>query len=113
MDGPPPPLVGEDDHNHDYEKYQCGYLFAGWGISDTWMGLILLAFSLIVLCSCLVLLVKLLNSLMKESMAKAIKEFINADFPYVPWLTGYLAILLGAVVTMVIQVRDLPTREKK
>ena len=32
-----------------------------------------------------------------------IRKTINADVPYVPWLTGYLAILMGAVLTFVVQ----------
>ena len=36
-------------------------------------------------------------------MAKLIKRFVNADIKYVPWLTGYLALALGAVLTFVVQ----------
>lgn len=32
-----------------------------------------------------------------------IKKTINADIPYVPWLTGYIAILVGAVMTFLVQ----------
>ena len=42
---------------------------AGWGLGDAVLGLILLVFSLFVLCSCLVVLVKILNSMMKDKMA--------------------------------------------
>jgi len=38
---------------------------------------------------CLVLLVKILNSMMKDKMAEFIKTTFNSDLPYVPWLTGY------------------------
>lgn len=41
------------------------------------MGLVLLAGSLVVLCTCLILLVKLLNSLLKGQVAKAIQKVIN------------------------------------
>lgn len=53
----------------EYEKYQCGYLFANIGISDVWVGLILLVISLTLLSVCLVCLVKILNSLMENQMA--------------------------------------------
>lgn len=36
-------------------------------------------------------------------MAMIIKKTINADIPYVPWLTGYIAILVGAVMTFLVQ----------
>ena len=32
-----------------------------------------------------------------------VKKFINADIPKVPWLTGYIAILVGAVMTFLVQ----------
>ncbi len=86
-----------------YEKYQCDYVLAGWGLSDTWVGLILLAFSLALLCTCLILLVKILNSLMRDKMAFLIKKFLNADVPRAAWLTGYLAILVGMGITFLVQ----------
>jgi len=36
-------------------------------------------------------------------MALVIQRTINANIPYVPWLTGYLAILVGAAATFVMQ----------
>lgn len=36
-------------------------------------------------------------------MANIIKRVINAKIPYAPWLTGYFAILVGAVVTFLVQ----------
>ena len=41
--------------------------------------------------------------LVSGSVAKLIKRFVNADIKYVPWLTGYLALALGAVLTFVVQ----------
>ena len=32
-----------------------------------------------------------------------IKKALNADIPCVPWLTGYLAMAIGAVVTFLVQ----------
>ena len=37
------------------------------------------------------------------TLATLLKKFINADIPYVPWLTGYVAILVGAVMTFLVQ----------
>ena len=37
------------------------------------------------------------------TLANLLKKFINADIPYVPWLTGYVAILLGAIMTFLVQ----------
>ena len=41
--------------------------------------------------------------LLTGSVAKLIKKFVNADIKYVPWLTGYIALLMGAVLTFVVQ----------
>eukprot|EP00061_Rhincodon_typus_P012164 g37731.t1 len=49
-------------------------------MSDLVVGLILLAGSLVVLCTCLVLIVKLLNAMLRGQVAKAIKNVINTDF---------------------------------
>ena len=42
-------------------------------------------------------------SFLTGSLATLLKKFINADIPYVPWLTGYNAIVVGAVMTFVVQ----------
>ncbi|ROT81759.1 sodium-dependent phosphate transporter [Penaeus vannamei] len=72
-------------------------------IKHSQVGIILLIGSLLILCTALVLIVKILNSMMKGKMAVIIKKTINADIPYVPWLTGYIAILVGAVMTFLVQ----------
>ncbi|XP_036162868.1 sodium-dependent phosphate transport protein 2C isoform X2 [Myotis myotis] len=86
------------------EQLPCHHLFSGTALSDLAVGLILLAGSLLVLCSCLVLIVKLLNSVLRGRIAQAVRTVINADFPFpFGWLSGYLAILVGAGMTFVLQ----------
>nr|XP_044634233.1 sodium-dependent phosphate transport protein 2C isoform X6 [Equus asinus] len=80
------------------------HLFAGTALTDLAVGFILLAASLLGLCSCLVLLVKLLNSVLRGRVAQAVRTVINADFPFpFGWLSGYLAILVGASLTFMLQ----------
>lgn len=86
----------------------CSFLLSimgqnGWGLSDTWLGLFLLAFSLTLLCGCLIALMKILNSVLGSQMASFITRTINAEIPYVPWLTGYVFIAVGAVITMIVR----------
>uniref|UniRef100_A0A8B9Z5X4 Sodium-dependent phosphate transport protein 2A n=1 Tax=Buteo japonicus TaxID=224669 RepID=A0A8B9Z5X4_9AVES len=85
----------------------CGtgeHLFTDTPLPDLAVGLVLLAGSLIVLCTCLILLVKLLNSLLKGQVAKAIQKVINTDLPHpLSWLTGYFAMVVGAGMTFVVQ----------
>ncbi|KAM8934814.1 sodium-dependent phosphate transport protein 2C isoform 2-T2 [Pelodytes ibericus] len=83
---------------------KCTHIFVDIHLSDMEIGFILLIASLLVLCTCLILIVKLLNSVLKGQIATVIKKIINADFPFpFSWLTGYLAILVGAVMTFVVQ----------
>uniref|UniRef100_A0A9L0S5J3 Solute carrier family 34 member 3 n=2 Tax=Equus TaxID=9789 RepID=A0A9L0S5J3_HORSE len=86
------------------EHLPCHHLFAGTALTDLAVGFILLAASLLGLCSCLVLLVKLLNSVLRGRVAQAVRTVINADFPFpFGWLSGYLAILVGASLTFMLQ----------
>lgn len=86
------------------EQLPCHHLFAGTTLTDLAVGFILLAASLLVLCTCLVLIVKLLNSVLRGRIAQAVRVVINADFPFpFGWLSGYLAILVGAGLTFVLQ----------
>ena len=64
-----------------------------------WLGLMLLAASLLILCSCLVLLVKVLKSILRGKIVKIVKKVVNAEFCG----AGYLALFAGAVMTMLVQ----------
>lgn len=104
--------TGEVTMEMDYEEvdvYQivkkpCHFLFANTGMSDPVVGIILLLVSIVLLCVCLILLVKCLQSMMRGHVAKIIKKTINADFPG-RWsiLTGYVFMLVGAGVTIIVQ----------
>ncbi|KAL2782300.1 sodium-dependent phosphate transport protein 2C [Daubentonia madagascariensis] len=86
------------------DRLPCRHLFAGTALTDPAVGCILLAGSLLVLCTCLVLIVKLLNSVLRGRVAQAVRTVINADFPFpFGWLSGYLAILVGIGLTFVLQ----------
>ncbi|XP_037530903.1 solute carrier family 34 member 2a [Nematolebias whitei] len=87
-----------------YDIKKCQHLFVDVNLSDLAVGLILLALSLLVLCSCLILIVKLLNSMLKGQVAAVIKKILNTDFPFpFGWVTGYIAILVGAGMTFIVQ----------
>ncbi|XP_057575865.1 sodium-dependent phosphate transport protein 2C isoform X2 [Hippopotamus amphibius kiboko] len=111
------------------EQLPCRHLFAGTALTDLAVGFVLLAASLLVLCTCLVLVVKLLNSVLRGRVAQAVRTVLNAgavgregaagrgagaglgvtgspspDFPFpLGWLGGYLAVLAGAGLTLVLQ----------
>ncbi|XP_046577052.1 sodium-dependent phosphate transport protein 2A-like [Haliotis rubra] len=96
--------VTELQNTQEVGMEKCSALFSHLGLSDTQSGILLLVVSLVLLCGCLVAMVKLLNSVMKNHVATAIKKMVNADFPgRSSFLTGYLAILVGAGLTVVVQ----------
>jgi len=97
-------------HEHTEGSPSCKYLFAhlgpeGVNIGETYIGLMLLAISLCMLCGCLIGMVKILNSLLGERVKNVIENVINADIPIrgLGWLTGYLAMVLGAIMTILVQ----------
>ncbi|XP_060589268.1 sodium-dependent phosphate transport protein 2B-like isoform X2 [Ruditapes philippinarum] len=85
---------------------KCKYLFEGvadsWG--DTTVGIVLLVVALVILCACLILIVKTLNSMLKGKISYILKKFVNGDFPgKLAYFTGYLAILIGTGLTILVQ----------
>lgn len=68
----------ESNDSATVEKLPCQHLFAGTALTDLAVGFILLAASLLVLCTCLVLIVKLLNSMLQGRIAQAVRTVINA-----------------------------------
>ncbi|XP_030000870.1 sodium-dependent phosphate transport protein 2A-like [Sphaeramia orbicularis] len=89
---------------NELNTHKCRHLFVSTELSDLTVGLILLVGSLAVLCTCLLLLVKLLNSILKGQVAKIIHKVINTDLPYpFGWLAGYVAMFVGAGVTFLVQ----------
>ncbi len=53
------------------------HIFVNINLSDLAVGLILLACSLLILCTCLILIVKLLNSMLKGQVAVVINKIMN------------------------------------
>jgi len=87
---------------------KCTHLFVGVGmpesLSETLAGVILMLAALLALIICLLLMVKILNSLLRGTMASLVRKGINADFPgHFAFLTGYVALLIGAGVTVLVQ----------
>nr|CAH0108752.1 unnamed protein product [Daphnia galeata] len=79
------------------------FIFENTAMEDWTIGLIILGMSLTILCGSLVCLVKILHSVMKGHIANVVKHVINGEIPYVPWLTGYIAIFVGAGMTFIVR----------
>jgi len=114
-------LKGWASNDPDYENVtsvmkshckggNCTYLFYGLSaeganIGDVGTGVLLLVLSLFMLCGCLIGLVKLLNSMLGEKVKDIISSYVNKDIPIkgLGWMTGYLAMLVGAGLTVLVQ----------
>ena len=59
----------------------CYNINSGANIGDSGSGIILLTVALIMLCGCLICLVKLLNSILGERVKEIIKNGVNRDIP--------------------------------
>lgn len=80
------------------------HIFSGTTLSDAAVGAVLLVVSLLILCACLVLIVKLLNSILKGKIARIARKLVNADFDgCMSFLSGLIAILVGAGCTILVQ----------
>ena len=93
-----------------YSSSLAPYLFPGESLfsvlawSDTTSGIVLLLASILFLSLCLYSLVKLLHSLLGGQISRALRKTINSDFPSpFSWLTGYVAIVIGAGMTILVQ----------
>lgn len=86
------------------KENKCSFLLEGLTWPEWAIGLLLLVISLVVLCTCLVLMVKILSTVFKGPVAKIIQKMVNSDLPGKwKYLTGMIAILLGCGLTVVVQ----------
>lgn len=81
--------LGSTHHSDGYDHYQCGYLFANWGVEDVWIGLILLVVSLAALLLCLYGLMRVLNSLMEDQGNQYYCHYLCYDWAKY-WLITHL-----------------------
>ncbi|VDI12133.1 solute carrier family 34 (sodium-dependent phosphate cotransporter) [Mytilus galloprovincialis] len=83
---------------------KCEFAFKHSGLNDHEIGAIILVGALIMLCVCLLGIVKTMNSVLKGNIRKAIRKFINYEFPgRWSYFTGYIAILVGTGLTFLVQ----------
>ncbi|PVD20718.1 hypothetical protein C0Q70_18877 [Pomacea canaliculata] len=80
------------------------HIFNNWSGSDEAAGGILLAASLVLLCVCLILVVKLLSTLLRGTIAKILRRIVNYSFaePF-DTLIGFVFMAVGAGLTILVQ----------
>lgn len=86
------------------EKYPFIFMEVANVWSDEAIGAILLFVSLGLMLFCLIMIVKLLNSMLRGKVAQLVRKFMNANLPgKLSCLTGYIAIFVGAALTIIVQ----------
>jgi len=87
-------------------------------ISDTGAGWLILVLSLLVLCIALFVIVYTLKSLLKGRIAVILHRTVNGNIPDIKcgsvtipmgWLSGYLAMVVGLLVTICVQSSSITT----
>ena len=89
-------------------KKKSGFVFRDTPQSDSEAGVLLLFVSITMLCTCLLLLVKLLQSVLKGKVAVYTRKVLNLDFQnkYLKMCGGldsYILLLVGTGVTILVQ----------
>ena len=77
-------------------KFKGVYLFESLKWPEWCIGILLLIGSLLVLITCLLFMVKILNSVFQGPVAKILQKIVNSDLPG-PFrhLTGFIAIMVS------------------
>ncbi|OQV17583.1 Sodium-dependent phosphate transport protein 2B [Hypsibius exemplaris] len=97
-------MIKESCHTKANPNKTCQFLFYNTGLGETNTGIIMVLISLALLCASLVGIVKILNSILKGTMAGALRKALNTDFPgRCSFMTGYAAMAIGAGITFLIQ----------
>jgi len=98
--------------------FSCEPKTNGCTLSDTAAGVIVLIGSLTILCITLMVIVKTLKSLLRGRVAVMLHRTVNGNVPdlrigstTVPmaWLSGYVAIFVGMLVTLAVQSSSITT----
>jgi len=84
-------------------------LFLDTPMSDAVGGTIMLVVSLIILSTCLILLVKVLQTLFRGRLAHAMKFILNLEFKSVPFVADYILIVFGMIITILMQSSSVTT----
>jgi len=87
----------------------CSFLFAGTELSDQAVGGILLAMALSMFLISYFIMSRATRELIGEVVKNTSATLLSKDLPYVPWLTQYLFLLGGTVITIIVQSSSIVT----
>jgi len=85
------------------------HIFLNTPMGDGVAGLLMVVVSLFFLTICLMLLVKLLQTIFRGRIALWFRAAINLETPRVPFLANYILIVFGAIITILFQSSSVTT----
>jgi len=88
---------------------KSSHMFMDTPMDDSTAGFLLLAISLVLLSTCLILLVTTLQSVFRGRAALWMKSLLNLEFKSVPGVADYVLILFGAGITILMQSSSITT----
>merc|ERR1712061_608374 len=86
-----------------------GHLFLNTPMSDEVAGFLMVFVALLFLCICLMLMVKVLQSIFRGRIAIWFRAAINLETPAVPFLANYILIVFGMGITILFQSSSVTT----
>ncbi|XP_007496686.1 sodium-dependent phosphate transport protein 2B-like isoform X6 [Monodelphis domestica] len=104
--------------NRTYQQNiaKCKHLFVNTSLSDSVIGFILLPLSLFILCGCLILFIRVLNSELRGPVAAVIKKYINTGTEVISLERVYCLTLgsnIGTTTTAILAALASPPRTFK
>jgi len=85
------------------------HVFLDTPLTDEAAGIVLLIVSLVLLSTCLILLVKVLQSVFRGRAAIAMKYVLNLEFKKVPCVADYILVVMGCIITILMQSSSVTT----
>lgn len=87
------------------------HIFANSTWSDVAIGIVLLVVSITALILCMVGIIQLTQSLMAGRVAVLVRKLVDQQFPSpFGWLTGYVVMVVGCVIVMIVSYSRLSSR---
>lgn len=99
----------EDQSIIKHKQKDDNHLFLDTPMSDGLAGTLMVSVSLAFLCLCLIILVKVLQSIFKGQIAIMMQKSMNLEFSFAPGLANYILILEGMVITVLYQSSSVTT----
>jgi len=91
------------------KKSDDNHIFMDTPMSDGVAGILMVSVSLLFLCICLMMLVKLLQTIFRGRVAIWFRTVLNLEFESIPGLANYVLIIFGMIITILFQSSSVTT----